>query len=234
MVVVAGLVGGMERYSSGVRALVRLDLHTCPLARVSRCYPGLEFRIQEKQMLPSSRVLASLIVKQTGETGDFFVSLNSCQEVKSLSLLYIGNDHCKVRIEFDCTSCLLFKLNEDLRISSDCVYYRDGGMLVSFSLHSHEEFRRLLRYLKEEGVEFQVLEVKRHGNGFYGGAYEEVPHVNLTMKQLEILRYAYRSGYFDRDRKVNLKDIAEHFGLSPATVGVHMRAALKKILKNLI
>jgi len=232
--VVAGLVGGMERCSSGVRALLRLELQSCPLSRVSLCYPALEFRIHEKQMLPSFRVLASLIVKQTQGTEDFFASLSSCAEVRSLRLLYIGNRHCKVRIEFDCSSCLLFKLNEHLRISSDCIYYREGGMLVSFSLHSHEEFRRLLRYLKEEGVEFQVLEVKRQTEGSRFLVYEGVPHVNLTLKQLEILRYAYRSGYFDRDRKVNLKDIAEHFGLSPATVGVHMRVALKKILKNLI
>ncbi len=231
---VAGLVGDMARHSSGVKALVRLYIHSCPLARISRCYPELEFRIQEKQMLPSSRVLASLIVKQTRETDDFFIGLNSCEEVKSLNLLYIGNDHCKVRIEFDCSSCMLFKLNENLRISSDCIYYKNGGMVVSFSLHSHEEFRSLLRYLKEEGIDFQVLEVKRYMDGFYSLIYEEVPPVNLTLKQLEILRYAYRSGYFDRDRKVNLRDIAEHFGLSPATVGVHMRAALKKILKNVI
>jgi predicted DNA binding protein len=229
-----GLIGDLERHYPCIRALIRLDIQGCPLSRVARCHSDLEFRIQEKQMLPYQRMLASLAVKQNRDADGFFIDLNSCEEVRALSLLYIGDDHYRVRIEFECDSCMLFNLNERLRISSDCVYYKSGGMVVAFFLKSHEEFRGLLKYLKEEGVDFQVLEVKKHRGSSYSTLYEETISPSLTPKQLEILRYAYRSGYFDRDRKVNLKDIAEHFGLSPATVGVHMRAALKKILKNVI
>jgi predicted DNA binding protein len=197
----------------------------------------LEYRIQEKQVLPSGAVLASLLIKQTSDTDAFFRGLNASAEVKSLDFLYFGKQECMVRIEFECNSCLFLKLNQDMKISSDYIHYKNGGMEAAFSLKDHVEFRNLLRYLKEDGVGFEVLEVKRPrdnaNNGIIGELALTSP-VNLTAKQIEILRHAYRSGYFDRERKVNLGEIAEHFGLSPATVAVHMRVGLKKILKTMI
>lgn len=227
---------GLEDYSC-VKALVRLFLNTCPLAKISARYSELEYRIQEKQVLPKGGVLASLIVKQTSETDAFFRSLNTSDKVKSLNFLYFGKYQCKVRIDFDCRSCMFLKLNEDMRISSDYIYYKNGGMEAAFSLKDHGEFRALLGYFKKAGIGFKVLEVKRTRGDVPGDGVREpalIASANLTPKQLEILRHAYHSGYFDRDRKVNLGEIAEHFGLSPATVGVHMRVGLKKILKKIM
>jgi predicted DNA binding protein len=124
-----------------------------------------------------------------------------------------------------------------MRISSDYIYYKNNSMEAAFSLKDHREFRALLGYFKEAGVGFKVLEVKMATSDASGDGVGEpslAAYANLTPKQLEILRHAYRSGYFDRDRKVNLGEIARHFGLSPATVGVHMRVGLKKILKNIV
>lgn len=228
------LMGKGQEDNSCVKVLVRLFLKTCPLAKMSTRYSELEYRIQEKQVLPKGGVLASLIIKQTSETDAFFRSLNASEKVKSLNFLYFGKHDCKVRIDFDCHSCVFLKLNEDMRISSDRICYKNNSMEATFSLKGRREFRGLLKYFKEAGVGFEVLEVKKM-NGAGGDGAGELTlalSTNLTPKQLEILRHAYRSGYFDRERKVNLGDIAEHFGLSPATVGVHMRVGLKKILKN--
>lgn len=220
-----------------VKVLIRFFLKTCPLARISTEYPGLEYRIQEKQVLPNGGVLASLLVKDTKETDSFFRSLNASEEVRFLSFLYFGKYESKIRIDFNCSSCLFLKLNQEMRVSSDYIYYKKGSMEAAFTLKDYEEFRSFLRYLTREGVGFEVLEVKR---GLKSTGIKEIDDLtftvssNLTPKQLEILRHAYRSGYFDRDRKVNLGEIAEHFGLSPATVGVHMRVGLKKILKNMM
>lgn len=221
---------------SFVKATVRLSLNNCPLTRISTRYPELEYRIQEKQVLPKGVVLATLAIKQTSETDAFFRSLNASGKVKSLDFLYFGKHECKVRMEFDCSSCMFLQLNEDMKISSDLIYYKNGCMEAVFSLKNHEEFRGLLKYFKSVGMGFEILEVKKLGDGSKGEDIGEQIAVtsNLTPKQLEILKHAYRSGYFDRERKINLEEIAEHFGLSPATVGVHMRVGLKKILKNRI
>jgi hypothetical protein len=231
------LRGKIGETNSCVKVLIRFFLKTCPLVRISAEYSEVEYRIREKQVLPKGGVLASLLVKNTPMTDAFFRGLNACGQVRSLSFLYFGRHESKIRIDFDCDSCMFLKLTQDMRISSDSIHYKNGSMEAAFTLKDYDEFRNLLRYLTREGVEFEVIEVKR---GFRSMEIESIEDViftissNLTPKQLEILRHAYRSGYFDRDRKVNLGEIAEHFGLSPATVGVHMRVGLKKILKNMM
>ena len=231
------LRGKVGETNNCVKVLMRFSLKTCPLVSISGEYSDLEYRIQEKQVLPKGGVLASLLVKNTSMADTFFRGLNACDKVRSLSFLYFGRHESKIRIDFDCESCMFLKLTEDMRISSDSIHYKNGTMEAAFTLKDYEEFRNLLRYLTGEGVEFEVIEVKR---GFSSMDIESIDDIiftissNLTPKQLEILRHAYRSGYFDRDRKVNLGEIAEHFGLSPATVGVHMRVGLKKILKSMM
>jgi predicted DNA binding protein len=230
-------MGKVEEHNFCVKVLIRFFLKTCPLAKISVKHYNLEYRIQEKQVLPKGGVLASLLVKETRDTDSFFRSLNASEKVRSLSFLYFGRHDSKIRIDFDCTSCMFLQLTEDMRVSSDHISYKNGSMEAAFTLKDYEEFRRLLKYFKKKGVGFEVLEVKRAVNPVEIEDIHDLSFTassNLTPKQLEILKHAYRSGYFDRDRKVNLGDIAKHFGLSSATVGVHMRVGLKKILKNMI
>lgn len=47
----------------------------------------------------------------------------------------------------------------------------------------------------------------------------------LTEKQARILETAYRSGYFDEDRKRTGSEIAESLGISQPTFSNHLRAA---------
>ena len=56
---------------------------------------------------------------------------------------------------------------------------------------------------------------------------------HLTEGEIKTLRYALKSGYFDIPRKITLKRLSIELGLSKATVEIHLRKALKKILENL-
>ena len=222
--------------SDSVRASVKLHLNECPLMEMSERYPELEYMIHDKQILPDGGVILSLIVKQSVDVDPFFRNLNSSESVNSINFIYFGKDECKVRIDFNCTSCIFTRLTKDLRLSPDYLYYKNSDMVATFSLGNHIEFRRLLKYLKNSGIKYSILEVThRKGNGSdknrANKLWQSVP--TLTAKQSEVLRHAYRSGYFDRDKKVNMGAIAEHFGVSPATVGVHMRTGMKKIIKAL-
>lgn len=52
----------------------------------------------------------------------------------------------------------------------------------------------------------------------------------LTQKQSDVLKYAYRSGYYDIPRKINMEDIADHFNGTKSTISVILRNAEKKII----
>lgn len=56
----------------------------------------------------------------------------------------------------------------------------------------------------------------------------------LTDRQLEVLRLAYHSGYFDRPRNRTAEDIAEILDVSHPTVGRHLREAERKIFALLL
>lgn len=91
----------------------------------------------------------------------------------------------------------------------------------------------------EDGLVGEVIStVKEVYGGSVAGiedyAPEESPLLKLTDKQLEVLLFAYKSGYFDNPRRITLRELAQILGLSPSTVKEHLRKAERKILEELI
>lgn len=56
----------------------------------------------------------------------------------------------------------------------------------------------------------------------------------LTDRQYEMLVAAYRHGYFDRDRKCNLTELADELDLSRWTVSEHLRSAQREVCARLL
>lgn len=59
----------------------------------------------------------------------------------------------------------------------------------------------------------------------------EVTDAVLTDRQIEILKLAYKLGYFDDDRKITLTQLAEKLGVSTPTLDEVLRKALRKVVK---
>ena len=77
-----------------------------------------------------------------------------------------------------------------------------------------------MQRLAEQGVFFKVVElsaVKENGSG-------------ITGKQELVLKVAYELGYFDYPKRINIRELAELFKLTPATLSEEIRKGLKKIL----
>lgn len=55
----------------------------------------------------------------------------------------------------------------------------------------------------------------------------------LTDRQQEVLRHALNVGYFERPRGATATELAEHFGVTRATVSQHLRTAQRKIFTRL-
>ena len=56
----------------------------------------------------------------------------------------------------------------------------------------------------------------------------------LTDRQYEMLEAAYRHGYFDRNRKCNLSELASELDLSRWTVSEHLRLAQRRLCSHLL
>lgn len=55
----------------------------------------------------------------------------------------------------------------------------------------------------------------------------------LTDRQREVLRTAYRMGYFERPREANATDVAAELGIDQSTFNEHLVSAQRKILGDL-
>ncbi|WP_254533040.1 helix-turn-helix domain-containing protein [Natrinema gelatinilyticum] len=58
-----------------------------------------------------------------------------------------------------------------------------------------------------------------------------IDRTQLTDRQREVLETAYRMGYFDHPKDANAKNIADVFGIAPATFVEHLAAAQSKVLE---
>jgi predicted DNA binding protein len=57
----------------------------------------------------------------------------------------------------------------------------------------------------------------------------QVLRSQVTERQWDVLRTAYRHGYFDRPREHTGEEIAEMLGISSATFSQHLRAAMRNV-----
>ena len=55
---------------------------------------------------------------------------------------------------------------------------------------------------------------------------------SLTDLERKILQAAYRMGFFNYPRSVSLDDLAKEFNVSKATINIHLRNALRKLLSS--
>nr|WP_276321699.1 helix-turn-helix domain-containing protein [Saccharolobus shibatae] len=56
----------------------------------------------------------------------------------------------------------------------------------------------------------------------------------LTSKEFEIIYKAYRMGYFDWPKKVDLKELSEELGISKAATLQALRRAMGKLIRNYV
>jgi predicted DNA binding protein len=102
----------------------------------------------------------------------------------------------------------------------DCV---DAGAVVDSVLNRHPGADLVAR--RERDVSTPVFVPRR---------VKQVVWAQLTDRQEEVLRTAYRSGYFERPRERTGEEIADALGITSATLSQHLRAAQTNLLSFLV
>jgi hypothetical protein len=119
-------------------------------------------------------------------------------------------------------------------------------MPTKIMIHRGHEYWTMLIYdekLKEtfdrlgemEEIEFEVISISKLKTleEDYRDIIDEISS-KLSAKQKKVLVEAYRSGYFDWPRKMNLNELADKFGIAKSTCLHHIRTAEQKILKRFV
>lgn len=116
--------------------------------------------------------------------------------------------------------------NYDIILDMPMEYAERGALRVT-AIGTMETFRNAMEEMTEE-VTLQLLTM---GDYFPD---DEGLYAQLTERQREILAAAVEVGYYEAPRQANHKDIADHVGISPGTVGEHLRKIESTVLKDIL
>ena len=109
----------------------------------------------------------------------------------------------------------------------------DGVLLLTLHLPDLQRLRDVVSALDgtAERVEVRYL-VQGAARGDGVSDRTLVDRGRLTDRQCEVLRTAYRMGYFERPRDANARDVADALDIAPSTFAEHLAAAQRKLLEE--
>jgi hypothetical protein len=120
-------------------------------------------------------------------------------------------------------------------------------MPTNITIHKGNEYWTVLVYedkLKEtlkklsqlKDVRFEVESISKLKSLEDETPADIIDEISLTLsaKQKRVLVEAYKSGYFEWPRRMNLNELAGRFGIAKSTCLHHIRTAEQKILKRFI
>ena len=96
----------------------------------------------------------------------------------------------------------------------------DGSLLLTVMSSDRKSIRDFVEKLESDGCDVAVNSIRDPEN-------EGV----LTERQEEILRSAYEMGYFEYPKKINIKELSGHLGLSISTLSETLRKSEKKVIE---
>ena len=107
-----------------------------------------------------------------------------------------------------------------------------GELTVVFHAETFEGLQEVVGELRER---FPSADVQQLLQPPLSGSPDDRRFVNrgkLTDRQLEVLRTAYREGYFERPRRANATELADELGISQSTFTEHLVAAQRKLFAD--
>jgi predicted DNA binding protein len=211
----------------GVRAgLVIRGLANCPVAAVSSQHDGPitgitwthaggthteEFRVRDPAAV--DRTDAAVDPEPVVDLGD--------ERVYRFARPDDDDCACRVIEGFDCPI---------VHVRAD-----DGAVFVTLHLPDLERLRDVVAGLDAAADHVEVRYLV-HGAAERDGTADRtlVDRSRLTDRQSEVLRTAYRMGYFERPRDANATAVAEALDVVPSTFAEHLAAAQQKLLEEVL
>ncbi|AOL17438.1 hypothetical protein BFU36_12755 [Sulfolobus sp. A20] len=86
--------------------------------------------------------------------------------------------------------------------------------------------------LKEDFINDLKEQLNVHSTALH--PYKYLTQPNLPLKELDILRVAYKFGYFDYPRKITSKELSKILGISEPMLIYHLRNIQKKITRYIL
>ncbi|HEY9205585.1 MAG TPA: helix-turn-helix domain-containing protein [Candidatus Methanoperedens sp.] len=117
-----------------------------------------------------------------------------------------------------CAACMALRQSDCFMVSSKS---KGGWLEWSIAGESNSAIHDLIYLLGKNKCEIQLTRI----SGSSGAS-------GLTLRQGEILQFAYSSGYYEYPRKIRLRDLSRIFDVSPSTMSEILRAGQRRIFSE--
>ncbi|MUW15078.1 helix-turn-helix domain-containing protein [Halorubrum sp. CBA1125] len=149
-----------------------------------------------------------------------------------ISFLTAGEDPWMAVSQFEPTETVRRALElqrESLLVIDTPIRFTSDGHLKVTYLGTNEIFRTLYEYV--EDTEYLMVEILETGDY---EANESSFSRMITSRQEEILETAVDLGYYSEPRQASLEDISEVVGITPGTVGEHLRKVEERVFNEMV
>lgn len=118
---------------------------------------------------------------------------------------------------------------ESLLVVDTPIHFTSEDHLKITYLGTEEIFKKLYDYAEEaDHMSFEVLATGEHDTD--GKAFSSM----ITTRQEEVLETAVEMGYYNEPRQASLEDISEVVGVTPGTVGEHLRKVEQRVFTEIV
>lgn len=118
-----------------------------------------------------------------------------------------------------CSACIALKQSDCFMVSSKS--RSDGWLEWAVAAESNSTIHDLVYLLQKNKCEVNLTRI----SGSSGAC-------GLTLRQEEILHFAYSSGYYEYPRRISLRDLSRIFDVSPSTISEILRAGQRRIFSE--
>ncbi len=118
-----------------------------------------------------------------------------------------------------CAACMALKQSDCFMVSAKS--RREGCLEWTVAAESNSAIHDMVYLLGKNKCEVQLIRIS--GSSDASG---------LTLRQEEILQFAYSNGYYEYPRRVSLRDLSRIFDTSPSTISEILRAGHRRILSE--
>lgn len=149
-----------------------------------------------------------------------------------ISYLTAGEDRWMAVSQFEPTETVRRALElqrESLLVIDTPIRFTSEDHLKVTYLGTDEVFRKLYGYIEE--VEYMAVEILETGD--YEADSSSFNRM-LTSRQEEVLEAAVDLGYYSNPRQASLEDISDTVGITPGTVGEHLRKVEERVFDEIV
>jgi predicted DNA binding protein len=200
-----------------------------PLGEELTAAPSIERRaIHRVELLGDDTVL--LLAEASGSQERYRQIMDGSPFV--LDYLTAGGERWLAVSQFEPTEdvrrALELQRESFLMVETPMRFTSEDDLEVTY-LGTDETFRKLSAYVEEMGsVTFDVLDT-----GEYDADESSFARL-LTSRQEEVLEAAVDLGYYSEPRQASLEDVGGVVGISPGTVGEHLRKVEERVFGEIV